>query len=940
MNRKTIFFCILNGLLSASLYAQQFGGNPSSLKWRQVNTDTARVIFPAGLDSPALRVAEVIHDLQKTHNSTIGSRLRKVNIVLQNQTTVSNAYVSLGPYRSEFYLIAPQNSFDLGSLNWADNLAIHEYRHVQQYSNFNVGLSKVMGILFGQEGQALANGVAVPDWFFEGDAVFNETSLSRQGRGRLPAFFNGYKSLMQSNRNFSYMKLRNGSLRHYVPGHYELGYLLVAYGREKYGADFWKKVSQDAASFKPLFYPWQQAVKKYSGINYRHFVDDAFNFYQSKWKKEPTTNLQWLTPVHKNLKTDYRYPYLTEDGLLMVLKSSYRQVPSFCKVTADGYEQKIAVRDISHDDYFSYNNGVIAYASLKPDARWSYREYSNIRLLDVATKSVQTITKKGRFFSPDIAHNGQMIAAVEMLTTQQLNLVIMDRSGKRLLSYPGDDGIVYTYPKFSADDNYIYTAVRNKNGQMALQKINIGSPKQPVKNLLQFGYRIIGFPVVQGDTIFFSSSYNGHDEIWAYIESAANVYRVASNSTGFYQAVMDRDKHLVTSHFTSDGYRLAAVPPSALLWQKVDINKNALPDLYVAGALQQEDSSTLNQIPARSFATSKYRKTFHLFNFYSWRPYYDDPEISFSVFGQNILNTFQSEITYTYNRNEQSHKLGFDGIYGGWYVQPSAGISQTWNRVINYSRDTTLYYDELNANAGLKLPLNFSGGKQYRYLTLSTSLNTQQVRLTGLGKKIYQNQNFNYLQASAFYSSQVQKAVQHIYPRWAQTLFLQYRTIINKYTANQFLATGSVYLPGLYVNHNLVLTAAYHARDTMRQYVFSNNFPFSRGYTSVDFPRMWRFGANYHFPLFYPDWGFANIVYFQRIRANGFFDFTQTKSLQTGNKFFFKTTGAEIFFDTKWWNQQQVTFGVRYSHLLDREYRGATNPNHWEVILPVNLFND
>lgn len=125
----------------------------------------------------------------------------------------------------------------------------------------------------------------------------------------------------------------------------------------------------------------------------------------------------------------------------------------------------------------------------------------------------------------------------------------------------------------------------------------------------------------------------------------------------------------------------------------------------------------------------------------------------------------------------------------------------------------------------------------------------------------------------------------------------------------------------------------------MRQYAFSNNFPFSRGYTAVDFPRMWRFGANYHFPLFYPDWGFANIVYFQRIRANGFYDLTQTKSLQTGNRFFFKTTGAEIFFDTKWWNQQQVTFGVRYSHLLDREYRGTTNPNQWEVILPVNLFD-
>jgi hypothetical protein len=28
--------------------AQQFGGNPTSIKWQQINTDTARVIFPVG----------------------------------------------------------------------------------------------------------------------------------------------------------------------------------------------------------------------------------------------------------------------------------------------------------------------------------------------------------------------------------------------------------------------------------------------------------------------------------------------------------------------------------------------------------------------------------------------------------------------------------------------------------------------------------------------------------------------------------------------------------------------------------------------------------------------------------------------------------------------------------------------------------------------------
>lgn len=341
----------------------------------------------------------------------------------------------------------------------------------------------------------------------------------------------------------------------------------------------------------------------------------------------------------------------------------------------------------------------------------------------------------------------------------------------------------------------------------------------------------------------------------------------------------------------------------------------------------------------RNFSITKYRKTFNLLNFHSWRPGYDEPEISFTLYGQNILNTLQTELAYTYNRNEQSNTLGLNAIYGGWYIQPKVGVSQTWNRTIKYNRDTTLFYNETNATFGLSLPLNLSGGRQYRYLTLSSGIGTKQLRINGLGKNFFRDQDFNFLTNRLVYSGQVQKAVQQIYPHWAQSLLLQYRNIVNQYTAHQFLANGAIYLPGLQTTHSTVLTAAYSARDTMNQYYFSDNFPFSRGYQSVDFPRLWRFGANYHFPLFYPDFGIANIVYFRQLRANAFYDYTQAKSLRSGLKYFFSTAGAELFFDTKWWNQQNVTIGIRYSRLLDKEYRGTTQPNQWEVILPVNLFN-
>jgi hypothetical protein len=105
---------------------------------------------------------------------------------------------------------------------------------------------------------------------------------------------------------------------------------------------------------------------------------------------------------------------------------------------------------------------------------------------------------------------------------------------------------------------------------------------------------------------------------------------------------------------------------------------------------------------------------------------------------------------------------------------------------------------------------------------------------------------------------------------------------------------------------------------------------------------MWKVGVNYHFPMVYPDWGFGNLVYFLRVRGNVFYDYTQLKSLRTGIRQPLRSYGAEIYFDMKWWNQQPVSFGFRYSRLLDADfynnaYVNPLSPNQWEFVLPINL---
>lgn len=912
--------------VSLSLFAdgQNFGGNPPG-KWGQINTDTVRVIFPLGLDSIANRVATLAHHLQREGSPF---RYQKINIVLQNNATISNAYVSLAPFRSELYMMPPQNAFELGSLSWADNLVVHEWRHVQQYNFFNRGLSRAAGAILGQEGRALFNALSVPDWFFEGDAVWNETKFTRQGRGRLPLAFSGMKSLFLEGKDYSFMKLRNGSLKDMVPNQYDLGYLLVAYGAEKFGNDFWNKVTADASAFKPLIYPLQGAIKKHAGISYRQFVNDALNYYREQWKKEErTAPVEWITK-EESYQSDYQFPYPTGDGKVIALRRTAKHNAAFIMLSPNGEEDRIGAQHITLDGYFSYRNGRIVYAAYHTDARWTNRDYSNIVLVDANTGAQKKLTSRSKYFSPDISKDGKQVIAVEMLRSGTSRLVMLDENGLELQAIYGGDGELFSQPKFSDDDNSVFVAVRDPKGWMSLRKYNLR--KDPVfKTIVPFGNYVIGFPVVKGDTLTFTATSANTDDVYAFVERSEALYHVASMPSGIYQSFISEGM-LIGSIFTGSGYRIGGIAPN---WKKVE-GIVGVKDIYVDNALR--NSIDISKIPTERFSFRPYSKLSHPFNFHSWRPFYDPPEYSFTVYGQNALNTIATELAYTYNENENSHRASGNLLYGGTYIQPFVGVNNTWNRRFAFTPDTVAHWNEFEWMAGLQVPLRITGGKSHRFLNLAASYHSTDITFTGSNKDEFSATDIQYIQSRISFSTQIQKAAMHIFPRFAMSGLLQHKTSTNVH-ARQLLASGSLYLPGILRTHNIVFSGAYQGRDTMREYGFTNNFPYPRGFDGgYDLPRMWKLGANYHFPLLHPDLGLGNLVYFLRVRANAFTDYAQLQSLRTKAVYTFHSAGGELFFDTKWWNQLPVTFGVRFNHLVTADLSGVPF-NKWEIVLPVGL---
>jgi hypothetical protein len=940
---RLLTLCILS-LIPTLCFAQRFGGTPPPVKWNQVNTDTARIIFPVGLDSQAKRVASIVHQLAAQTPVPLGRKLSKINIVLQNQTTIANGYVGLGPYRSEFFLTPALNNFDQGTLPWDDQLAMHEYRHVQQYNNFHHGLSQLMRVLFGEEGYAVATNAAVPDWFFEGDAVYNETALTRQGRGRLPLFLNAYPSLWRAGKKYSWMKLRNGSFKDYVPNHYNLGYLLINYGREKYGLDFWEKVTKDASAFKGLFYPFQHAIKKYAGVDYKTFYTAAFDYYKNlsvaadtSTKKGQDTLVHNLLPVNEKVVTSYMFPYHISADSLVYFRASLDKRPAFYIKDKNG-EHRLRTRDISTDEQFSYRNGKLVYAAIETDPRWAWRDYSVIKLLDVATNKQQTIRHKTKYFTPDISPSGERIAGVEIASSGKCELHILDaKSGNTIMQFKSADINLFTDPKF-IDENTLVCAVRLQDGRMALAFADMATGG--IERLSSPSFNVVGYPNVTPDYIYFTASYEGNDGIYAMRWKDKKIFRVSKGPLGRYFVNAGNGK-ITWSEFTAEGYQLQEMAEKDIQWTPItDATITKLSTSFPVSH-SSELPDVLGNIAPRNFAVSKYRKSTRLLNFHSWRPYYEDPIFTFSLYGENVLNTLQTEIYYLYNQNEGTNAVGLSTVFGAWFPYLSFGTQMTFARqdsVGNLLRT----WNQLDTRVGISVPLNFTSGRTFKSMNIGTNYVLRNEFNTGPNKDLTGTNDFTYLHHFLSFSQTVQRAVQHIFPRLGYSLSLNHRYAVTQIDGYQFIGSGSIYLPGALSNHSLVLTGSFQQRDTLRA-LFSSAFANARGYedyyNTTAGSRMWRLSANYHLPLFIPDWGFGNILYLQRVRGNLFYDLQRLYSNNKINTADLHSYGGEIYVDTKWWNQYELTFGFRVSHLLDNDPRAgnAKGANVFEFILPVSI---
>jgi len=932
---KNVLF-ILNFVFSISILAQN--QNPPEILWKSIKSENFQVIFPSAIESEAQRITNTLEWVYKFDTKTLNSKPKPVSLVLYNRSMTSNAYAALAPRRMGWYLTPPQTVTNLGSSDWAQLLAIHEYRHIVQYAKNKKHFTKFMTYIFGDMGQIMTRW-SIPDWFFEGDAIVMETSLTEGGRGRIPAFSMPIRTYSLTNEKFTYDQAYLGSYKRYYPSHYHLGYPLTAFGRVNYGADIWDKVLERTAKISFWPYAFGTSLKKYTGLNLKKFYNKSIIEYDSLWNKQVenvvVTKVNIINTKKKKSWTNYFNPQYDIKGNIIVGKESLKKIAAFYRITPDGKEERIKSTDAG---IFNYNNERILWSRKIPDTRWGEQDYSDIVVLDLKSKIERTITMNGKYMSPVISPDGSKIAAVKHTKNQETFLVILhSASCKEIDSYQVGDNDYIRTPVWSTDGNFVAFTHSKYNGPgISILKVMNGE----IFNVKPYSYENIGRPVFYKDFLIYNSNYSGIGNIYAVNIFTQESYQLTSRKFGAYNAnVLEINNKMLFQDYTKDGFDIAEMDLKPENWTKINNVKNTDPQ-YFKPLIKQEAGKNIfkEKIPAKKYPVSdKYRSGL---KFHSWGIYPLYPLLDVSIMSNNYLNTIALTAGYLYNTNEQTHGAYLGFFYSKFFPVLSvvSAYSQK-NRTYNFANGTSDYinWNEYTVNSALTLPFNFSRSIYSSRFSMSAG-----TEYTYIDNKPYRSLdetysgNFTPLYTSLSFSNLRRLAWRDINSKWGQVVALNYKKIM-KYDENYegylFSARSSFYFPGLLPNNSLKLGAYYEQQikfdpnDYQKTYYFSSMISFPRGYDSEVLDKFYKLSVDYKFPVWYPDISLGPLAYVKRIRAGGFFDYAKGSFGDVTAEY--QSVGARLIFEFN-------LFRIKYPFEVGAQYAYRITDGGYKISLLIS----
>ena len=941
--------------------------NNPTLAWRQINTPNFKIVFPKGFETQAQRMANTMEHIRTPEAKSLGVEPRKISIILQNQSAVSNGFVSITPRRSEFFGMPSQNYNFMGNLDWFNLLATHEYRHIVQFQHANRGFNRVLYYLFGANTLAAMSYAAVPQWFWEGDAVATETAFTSGGRGRIPNFNLLFRTNLQEGRVFNYNKQYLRSYKYNIPDHYVLGYNMVSYLRKKTGnADSWGNITRRAWSVPFLPYTFSRSIKKETGLYVSELYDEMASELQKEWREQlantQLTQFEKLNGRRTKAYTDYKYPFEFAPDSILALKSGIGDIEEFVIISNGKEKRAMTPGNMNASGMLSVASNRVVWNEYRYDPRWRIRTYSVLMGYDLNEKIRKVISLNSRYAAAALSPDGTKVATIETSTDYQTKLVIISyETGAVLQTFDNPNNDLISMPRWVENGKELVALATNKNGK-AIVKFELVSEQRI--DLTDFTNENIGYPVAYQKYVLYNSPRSGIDNIYALEVATGNHYQITSSMYGSYNPSVSKDgKTFYYNEQGRDGLDVVKAQFDPSLWKPVD-KFTALPDFGFQHLAEEEaHPGLLNSVPTENFTINKYSRLGHAINIYNWGAYVDNSltNVEVGVSSRDVLSTTAISAGYNFDINERTGSWKAGISYQGFYPIIDVNFSKATRSVnegnLQYDKvvgaDTTTVIENLRfdwkentVEAGLRIPLITTASRFLSSFTISNYVGYTKVTdfsnsIDGGGRLIPSNYPqyffrsytddgnliYNHFSMSAI--RQLKRSRRDINSKWGQAFFMHlYNTPYSgDFNGSQFSFNSQLYFPGLFKHHSLWGYWAYQKSDVsdvrvstgqgLDNYTFRNQIPLPRGQSTSRFQDFYSMSANYTLPLWYPDLNLGPLINVQRVRANGFIDYGFGKSTINKQPFSqsYLSTGVEVKFDINILRLlPQLDIGFRYSY--------------------------
>lgn len=928
------------------------------VKWYQVNTPHFKIIYPEGFNKQGLRMANTMEHIYKPGAASLSVEPREnIPIILQNHTTVSNGFVALGPRRSEFFTMSPNQPDLLGNNDWLNMLAVHEYRHIVQYDKSRVGFTGFLATIFGEYTQSAVAGATVPKWYWEGDAVAVETALSPSGRGRIPEFSAVFRASLLEKGPFNYNKAYLRSFKDFIPNHYVLGYHYTNYLRETYGSEPVANMVRRTWQHPYIPFAFSYAQKKYGDKKMPEMYQEMMADLKKKWTDQQNaleiTAFEKVNSARKKVFTRYDFPQFLDNGNLVVLKSGIGDYPQLMEIDINtGEEIRLFTPGvISSAGMLSAAGGTVVWNEFQYDPRWRRENFTVIKAFNSGTREVRRVTAKTRYNAATLSPDRELVGTVEQLDDYTNTVVILGAySGEVEQRFEWPEGSALSNPVWSDQENILVAEIRG--GMKRLVEINVPTGERiellaPTSEQISYAFR-------KDDLLFYVSGITGIDNIYAKNLSSGEKYQVTSSRFGAYSPVLSPDgKTLYYTDLNSMGTDVVKIDLDQQSWTNLKNLADTDVRLYEAVVEQEANPDILENIPENNYPEARYRKK--LGKLHSWGPYFTSTafELEAGLYSTNLLSTTDLFLGFRFDVDRNFKWLtraSFQALYPILDIEASYGKR---NQSINY-RDTTvtetvaIETDQLNWNettlkTGLRFPWLLTDGNFHTNLEIRnyfgyTAVRDYQSDAFGDSRYFLYFSNLadgNLLSNEFRFLFSMMHAVSQrdIVSKWgAVLLFENYGTPYGgDYQGGLTAIRGQFYFPGFFKHHSINFLAGYQHNDITlddNNYWFANRMPYPRGVSGSTHEDFYTLRTNYDLPIWYADLSLGPWVYIQRMKAQLFYDYgfgkIDPKQGNTGIRLTeqvtrtYYSTGFELTFDFNFMRAQPLLeMGVRFAYLPD-----------------------